>query len=148
MLDIINAVQTYVDTTTFSKSLAQPIVRFHALTEPIEGSIEVRDIHYTTLDLNCPLQILDCGLAAMKTLNSQDFENLSNVFPQPYLDGFEPISPPFDLPSVLVPPEVVEIDTLGESSNEEAQVRREEWPEYHLTLFDNDVILLCPQTPP
>lgn len=77
----------------------------------------------------------------MKTLNSQDFENLSDVFPQPYLDGPESDLPPFDLPSVLVPPEVVEImDTLGEGSSEEAQVRREEWPEYHITLFDNDVI--------
>ncbi|KAF9645332.1 hypothetical protein BDM02DRAFT_3101505, partial [Thelephora ganbajun] len=124
VLDIINAVQAYVDTTTSSKSLVQPIVRFHALAEPIEGSIE----------------ILDCGLAAMKTLNSQDFVNLSDVFPQPYLDGPELVLPPFDLPSVLVPPEVVEMDTFGESSSEEAQVRREEWPEYHLILFDNDVV--------
>ena len=37
------------------------------------------------------------------------------------------------------------MDTLGESSSEEAQVRREEWPEYHLTLFDNDVISFCPR---
>ncbi|KAF9643748.1 hypothetical protein BDM02DRAFT_3181735 [Thelephora ganbajun] len=116
VLDIINAVQAYVDTTTSSKSLVQPIVRFHALAEPIEGSIE----------------ILDCGLAAMKTLNSQDSVNLSDVFPQPYLDGPELVLPPFDLPSVLAPPEVVEMDTFGESSSEEAQVRREEWPEYHL----------------
>ena len=76
----------------------------------------------------------------MKTLNSQDFANLSDIFPRPYLDGPESVLPPFDLPSVLVPPEVVEMDTLGESSSEEAQVKREEWPEYHLTLFDNDVI--------
>lgn len=124
VLDIINAVQTYVDTTALSKSLAQPIVRFHALTEPIEGSIE----------------ILDCGLAAMKTLNSQDFANLSDVFPQPYLDGPESVLPPFDLPSVLVPPEVVEMDALDESSSEETQVRREEWPEYHLTLFGDDIV--------
>jgi len=41
VFDIINAVQTYVDTTNPPKSLAQPIVRFHALAEPIEGSIEV-----------------------------------------------------------------------------------------------------------
>lgn len=76
----------------------------------------------------------------MKTLNSQDFANLSDVFPQPYLDGPEPVLPPFDLPSVLVPPEVVEMDALDESSSEETQVRREEWPEYHLTLFGDDVI--------
>jgi hypothetical protein len=76
----------------------------------------------------------------MKTLNSQDFANLSDIFPQPYLDGPESVLPPFDLPSVLVPPEVVDMDALGESSGEEAQVKREEWPEYHLTLFDNDVI--------
>lgn len=83
----------------------------------------------------------------MKTLNSQDFENLSNVFPQPYLEGPESALPPFDLPSVLVPPEVLEMDALGESSSEEVQVRKEEWPEYHLTLFDNDVILPIPRLP-
>jgi hypothetical protein len=82
----------------------------------------------------------------MKTLNSQDFENLSDVFPQPYLDGPEPVLSPFDLPSVLVPPEVVEMDSLDESSSEEAQVKREEWPEYHLTLFDNDVISFYPRS--
>lgn len=76
----------------------------------------------------------------MKTLNSQDFANLSDVFPQPYLDGPESVLPPFDLPSVLVPPEVVEMDSLGEGSSEEVQVKKEEWPEYHLTLFDNEVI--------
>ena len=80
----------------------------------------------------------------MKTLNSQDFANLSDMFPQPYLDGPDLDLPPFDLPSVLVPPEVVEMDTLGESSSEEAQVRREEWPEYHITLFDADVISFYP----
>jgi nuclear cap-binding protein subunit 1 len=80
----------------------------------------------------------------MKTLNAQDFANLSDIFPQPYLDGPEPVLPPFDLPSVLVPPEVVEMDTLGESSSE---VKREEWPEYHLTLFDNDVIPFSPPVP-
>lgn len=72
---------------------------------------------------------------------------MSDIFPQPYLDGPEPALPPFDLPSVLVPPEVVEMDTLGESSSEETQVRREEWPEYHLTLFDNDVISLHSPVP-
>ena len=45
MLDIIGAVQTYVDTTTSPKSLVQPIVRLHALAEPIEGSIEVSRSH-------------------------------------------------------------------------------------------------------
>ena len=79
-------------------------------------------------------------MAAMRTLNSRDFANLSDVFPQPYLDGPESVLPPFDLPSVLVPPEVVEMDSLGESSSEEVQVKKEEWPEYHLTLFDNEVI--------
>ena len=80
----------------------------------------------------------------MKTLNSRDFADLSDIFPQPYLDGAEPVLPPFDLPSVLVPPEVVEMDALSESSSGEVQVRREEWPEYHLILFDSDVIPFYP----
>lgn len=49
------------------------------------------------------------------------------------------VSHPFDLPLVLVPPEIIELDGLAADSEEEAQVKKEEWPEYFLRLFDNDV---------
>jgi nuclear cap-binding protein subunit 1 len=47
---------------------------------------------------------------------------------------------PFDLPSVLVPPEVIELEVLSTESSEDAPIKREEWPEYMLRLFDNDVL--------
>jgi hypothetical protein len=46
---------------------------------------------------------------------------------------------PFDLPSVLVPPEVIELEALSLDSSEDAPVKKEEWPECMLRLFDNDV---------
>jgi nuclear cap-binding protein subunit 1 len=46
---------------------------------------------------------------------------------------------PFDLPSVLVPPEVIELEVLSPESSEDAPIKKEEWPEYMLRLFDNDV---------
>jgi nuclear cap-binding protein subunit 1 len=47
---------------------------------------------------------------------------------------------PFDLPSVLVPPEVTELEVLSTESSEDAPIKKEEWPEYMLRLFDNDVL--------
>ena len=48
---------------------------------------------------------------------------------------------PFDLPSVLVPPEVIELEVLSTESSEDAPIKKEEWPEYMLRLFDNDVFV-------
>ena len=45
---------------------------------------------------------------------------------------------PFDLPSVLMPPEVIELEVLSPESSEDAPIKKE-WPEYMLRLFDNDV---------
>lgn len=61
-------------------------------------------------------------------------------FPRPYSDypDLDPSAVPFDLPSVLVPPEVIELDGLSTDSGEDAQVKKEEWPEYFIRLFDND----------
>lgn len=82
----------------------------------------------------------------LKTLNSSDFENISNSFPQPYTDLVRLTAAPFDLPSVLVPPEVIELDGLATDSSEDAQVKKEEWPEYYIALFDNDVRLFSSTT--
>lgn len=48
---------------------------------------------------------------------------------------------PFDLPSVLVPPEVIELEVMSTESSEDAPIKKEEWPEYMLRLFDNDVFV-------
>jgi nuclear cap-binding protein subunit 1 len=91
--------------------------------------------------VNRVAQILECGLTVLKALNSSDFNDIPNSFPQPYIDGPELTAPPFDLPSVLVPPEVIELDGLAADSSEDAKVKKEEWPEYYISLFDNDVRL-------
>ena len=46
---------------------------------------------------------------------------------------------PFDLPSVLVPPEAIELEGLSPETSEDAPIKKEEWPEYMLRLFDDDV---------
>jgi nuclear cap-binding protein subunit 1 len=45
----------------------------------------------------------------------------------------------FNLPSILVPPEVVELDSLSTESGEDALIKKEEWPEFYARLFDHDV---------
>lgn len=77
----------------------------------------------------------------LKTLESSDFLDQTSI-PQPYLEGedLDPVAcPPFELPSILVPPEVIELDGLAADAGEESQAKKEEWPEYWMRLFDNAV---------
>lgn len=64
--------------------------------------------------------------------------------PQPY-QKFDDIDPSilarYDLPVVLVPPEVIELDSLSADSGEETQAKKQEWPEFFIRLFSNDVNL-------
>ena len=81
-------------------------------------------------------------MRSLKQLNDSDFTGTANIYPQPYanyptLDSS--VLSPFNLPSVLVPPEVIELDGIPTESEEDAQVKKDEWPEYLLRLFDNDV---------
>jgi nuclear cap-binding protein subunit 1 len=85
---------------------------------------------------------MDMVLASLKTLDLSGFEDVASTFPQPYSEfaNIDPVvSPPFPLPSVLVPPEIIEMDTLSADAGEDTQVKKEEWPEYFLRFFDNDV---------
>lgn len=62
--------------------------------------------------------------------------------PQPYKkfdDIHLSILARYDLPVVLVPPEVIELDLLSANSEEETEARKQEWPEFFIRLFGNDV---------
>jgi nuclear cap-binding protein subunit 1 len=75
----------------------------------------------------------------LKTLNLSDFINVLGIFPQPSATMMSTSTvAPFDLPSVLVPPEVIELEVLSLESSEDVPIKKE-WPEYMLCLFDNDV---------
>lgn len=79
-------------------------------------------------------------MASLRQLEASDFAETATSFCQPYSEfpKLEDVTI-FDLPSVLVPPEVIELDGLSSESGEDAQVKKEDWPEYFLRLFDNDV---------
>ena len=72
-------------------------------------------------------------------LLASGFAETSDSYPQPLgatvtlVDG----QTPFELPSILVPPDV-EFDT-GAGEEATGLVKKEEWSEYYLRLFDNDV---------
>ncbi|KAF9457993.1 MIF4G like-domain-containing protein [Collybia nuda] len=126
VIDIINAIQSFNDTILSSQWLVQPTIKIYSDVVSIENGDE----------------LLDSLLKTLRALNDEDFTETSNSFPQPYTSYPEidpATSPPFDLPSVLVPPEIIELDGLAADSEEEAQVKKEEWPEYFLRLFDNDI---------
>ncbi|KAF9004719.1 cap binding protein 80-PB [Cyathus striatus] len=124
--DIIIALQTFSDTTGSQKWLVAPTTKATIPTSAYENSDE----------------LLDTLLSALESLNENDFVETDNCFPRPYrrFEDSDPISvEPYQLPSVLVPPEVIELDSLSSDSGEEAQVKKEEWPEFFLRLFNLDV---------
>lgn len=95
------------------------------------------------------MKVIDTGLFVLKALDSFEFVEASESFPQPYLDfpDLDPtVSAPFELPAILVPPEVIELDGLATDAGEDAQVKKEDWPQYFFHLFDNDVRVPFPRT--
>jgi nuclear cap-binding protein subunit 1 len=87
---------------------------------------------------------LDNALAVLRALDASAFEA---PCPRPYFENpeLDPSPSPFTLPLVLVPPEVIELEGLSSEEEEsDAQVRKEEWPEYFLRLFPDDVSFVVP----
>ncbi|KAJ3783585.1 MIF4G like-domain-containing protein [Lentinula aff. detonsa] len=120
--EVITSIQTYTETTGSGKWIVQPVVRLHSPAVAVENADE----------------LLDTALIALKALESSGFEG---PYPRPYSEYHPPDSSlftPFSLPSVLVPPEVIELETLS-SEAEESEIKRQEWPEYFLRLFSDDV---------
>ncbi|KAG6849316.1 hypothetical protein H0H93_009457, partial [Arthromyces matolae] len=85
--------------------------------------------------------LLDTILQNLNTLNDADFTQVADSFPQPYLTVSKPdYLVPFNLPLVLVPPESdIELDGVATNTEEAAQIKKDEWPEYYLRLFDNEI---------
>lgn len=90
--------------------------------------------------------MLDSLLNALDILNAADFAGTVDCIPQPYLkDGATTFDvPKYDLPSVLVPPEIIEVEGItSEAGSDEGRIKREEWPEYYFRVFSNDVRFRC-----
>ncbi|KAF8629608.1 hypothetical protein AX15_003350 [Amanita polypyramis BW_CC] len=123
--DIINAIQAYNETMSNPRWL-------------VLSNAEVNQEKHSTENAD---ELLDMILNALRALNDGDFSETASIIPQPYSVYPEPDASflPFNLPTVLVPPELIEIDGLSGNSEEDIQVRKEEWPEFYLRLFDNDV---------
>lgn len=85
-------------------------------------------------------QLLDSLLLSVKTLAADNFVEEHETFVRPYLQAPTTASP-FIIPSVLVPPEVIELDGLTSESPDDVQVKKDEWPILFLRLFDNSVWL-------
>lgn len=89
------------------------------------------------------VQLLDNAIVVLKALDESNFSDSASSFLHPYAAKAEDPSPYFDLPLVLVPPEAIELENLSGGADESATVpKNEEWPEYRVHLFDNDVRLL------
>jgi nuclear cap-binding protein subunit 1 len=89
-------------------------------------------------------QILDSALAALRSAYQDDFKSTVDTYIRPYQEypAIENLTP-FVLPSVLVPPEIIEVDGLtADTSEESPPMRKEEWPEYYMRLFDDEVSFL------
>ncbi|KAJ3496811.1 hypothetical protein NLJ89_g10434 [Agrocybe chaxingu] len=124
--EIINAIQAYTDTTTQQKWLVSPATRISSQTIPHDANVE----------------LLDILLSSLVLLNKSNFNDTADCVPQPY-KAYPDLDPtlvkPYDLPVVLVPPEVIELESIPADSGEEAQVKKEEWPEFYVRLFPSDI---------
>lgn len=121
--EITSSIQSYIESIGDNKALVQPTVKLYPTNDPIETADE----------------ILEAALAALQILNSSDFAQTVDIVPQPYTMFPAFTDTLFDLPSVLVPPEVIELDPLSTDTGEDAQAKKEEWPDYNIRLFDNDI---------
>ncbi|KAG6889020.1 hypothetical protein C0992_006716 [Termitomyces sp. T32_za158] len=123
--EIINAVQIFSETTTIPKWLVRPTSSLHTDAVTIENGDEM----------------IDTILQTLQTLNDTGFAQVAESFPQPYLAFAKPDDlTPFNLPLVLVPPETdIELDGVANNTEEAAQIKKDEWPEYYLRLFDDEV---------
>ncbi|KAG6877453.1 hypothetical protein C0993_007137 [Termitomyces sp. T159_Od127] len=125
VIEIINSVQAFSETTNIPKWLVRPTSSLHTDAVTIENGDEM----------------IDTILQTLQTLNDSDFAQVADSFPQPYLAFTKPDDlAPFNLPLVLVPPETdIELDDVATNTEEAAQIKKDEWPEYYLRLFDNEV---------
>ncbi|EJD00881.1 uncharacterized protein FOMMEDRAFT_157996 [Fomitiporia mediterranea MF3/22] len=122
--EIISAIQTYAETSSGSKLLASPLVKLHTESDAFEGTSE----------------LLDNAIAVLKSLDENDFSDCDSSFLKPYSVKSDDPAPYFDLPSVLVPPEAIELESLtGVAEDSAAVVKNEEWPEYRIRTFANDM---------
>ncbi|KAI6046510.1 MIF4G like-domain-containing protein [Pisolithus marmoratus] len=124
--EIIAAIHNFNESMASSKNLVQPLTSLTSSSATIDYADE----------------LLDSVITVLKALETSEFADPPASFPQPYLEyeDLDPAtSPPFELPSILVPPEVIELDGLSSDDGEDAQVKRDEWPEFWFRLFDNAV---------
>ena len=70
--------------------------------------------------------------------HENNFVEEVDSYVRPYA-AYEAYPTSFELPSVLVPPEVIELDAFSNDLGEEP--KKEEWSEYSIRLFDNEVRL-------
>ncbi|KAH8074940.1 MIF4G like-domain-containing protein [Cristinia sonorae] len=116
---------------TAIKSYVQSVSRFKYLVRPITGHLADDGSH------NVANELLDSALTALEVMYEDGFAQGSECFPRPYVEVITEGSVVFALPSVLVPPEVIELDGL--SSESDILVKKADWAEFHIRIFDNDV---------
>ena len=72
---------------------------------------------------------------------------MSSIYVQPYADVEKGDFDLYDLPSVLVPPDAMELESLGPDVSEDVPIKKEEWPEVYVRLFPDEVRLVSPHAP-
>ncbi|EJU06060.1 hypothetical protein DACRYDRAFT_60601 [Dacryopinax primogenitus] len=90
-------------------------------------------------------EFLNALIAALKSLISTSFADAELPFPLPYavisLKDVD-VEAQFSLPTLIVPPEVIEVEGVDEGSSEESRApigAAREFPDVYLRLFDDEV---------
>lgn len=119
--DIVAPMEVYRETTASQKWLVAPLSTLHS-DDVAKGST---------------MELLDMLIMNLEKLNETDYVDIENCIPRPYT-VYPPFDPavfrPYSLPSVLVPPEAMDLEESGEM-----QVKKDDWPEFFPRLFPTDV---------
>ncbi|KAH7105316.1 MIF4G like-domain-containing protein [Auriculariales sp. MPI-PUGE-AT-0066] len=117
---MITSIAGFAEITMSDRYLVQPFIHLH-VKDALPAS-------------PAAIELLDSLVIALRDLTTSGQTSVPII--RNTAEAVTTELPPFELPSFLVPPEIIEMDTLGEGV---AQNKQEELPAYLIRLFDNSI---------
>lgn len=133
--DIVGALSTFTDSLEVAATMTRPVAPLHLNDRP--HSKEVSAYFYVTY---CPngSQQLECLISALRELEDDEFAYPAILLrPQDDFTTLQDLEPSFELPAILVPPEIAHVE--DEVSTSAPLVRHRELPVVWVQLFDVEV---------
>jgi nuclear cap-binding protein subunit 1 len=133
--DIIGAISAFTDSLQIAATMTRPVAPLHSSGRP--HSKEVCAYFYVIYCSNDSQQ-LECLISALRELEGDEFAYPAILLrPQDDFPALQDVEPSFELPAILVPPEIAHVE--DEVSTSAPLVRHRELPVVWVQLFDVEV---------